>query len=328
MKKLLFPLVLAIHLSSSASGQTYADVERLLEERKFAKAESVLQERVVNNAQDDSAYFFLGQIPIRARDEAKYDSAIEYLKKCVNLKPNTSGYHHWLGRAYGIKARDARIFSALSYVGDVKSSFLKAIELDPKNSAARYDLVTFYLRAPGIVGGSVSKARDVARAEQQYDAGSASLLWAQISIYEKEYDDAFAKLSALNKPADKEMLRNFRDLLTNLGSRFLEEEQPTQAQKVFQQCVSVFPEAARGHSGLGRSLYEQKKLGEAIPHFEKAISLNKESGAQYRLALIYEEKGEKQKAIRYLTEFLDVRKGSKDKTVEEAKDKLAKLNKQ
>lgn len=327
MNKALVSLICFVALYSHSFAQSYAEIEQLLDDKNYSKAESILKSRIAANANDDSAYFFLGQIPVRAGDEKKYDEAIDHFKKCVELKPSASGYHHWLGRAYGVKARDAGIFSAMGYVGDVKSSFIKAVELDPKNYEARYDLISFYLRAPGIVGGSTSKAKDVAREHEKYNPDEAKLLWTQIYIYEEEFDDAEARLFSMKRPSDNDMSRHYGNLLASLGFKYLEEEQPAKAQNIFQKFVAQFADVALGYHGLGRSLYDQKKMDEAILQFEKAISLNKAIGSQYRLGLIYEEKGDKQKAIKYLEEFLVVMQGRNDKTIDDARDRLEELKK-
>ncbi len=323
--KLFLAVACTLSPISSSFSQSYSDIGHLLNSRNYSKAEHILRSKIASNANDDSAHFFLGQIPVRMPDPAKYDEAIDHLKRSVALKPNDPTYHHWLGRAYGVKARDAGIFSAMKYVGDVKASFIRAVELDPKYYEARFDLISFYLQAPGIVGGSTSKAEDVAREHEKHNTDEARLLWTQIHLYEEEFDDAEAKLFSMKKPSDRELLRNYRNLFSNLGFKYLEEDEPAKAENIFRKFVAQFSDIAIGFHGLGRSLYDQKRFDDAIQHFEKAIALDKTIGSQYRLGLIFESKGDKAKAIAYFEEFLAVRNNAKDKVVQEAKDKLAEL---
>ena len=58
----------------------------------------------------------------------------------------------------GMLAKESNKFKALGMIGDVRKSFEKAIELNPKHIDARWALIELYLQLPGIVGGSESKA--------------------------------------------------------------------------------------------------------------------------------------------------------------------------
>ncbi|TAG50331.1 MAG: hypothetical protein EAZ30_01160 [Betaproteobacteria bacterium] len=57
---------------------------------------------------------------------------------------------------------EAGLVKAMSSVGRIKNYFVRAHELDPKSFEARRDLMQFFLQAPGIGGGSESKARELA----------------------------------------------------------------------------------------------------------------------------------------------------------------------
>jgi hypothetical protein len=54
-----------------------------------------------------------------------------------------------------MKAKDSNKFKALGMIDEVKSSFEKAISLNPKQAVGHFEL---YIQLPGIVGGSESKA--------------------------------------------------------------------------------------------------------------------------------------------------------------------------
>ena len=82
-----------------------------------------------------------------------WDRAATACEKAVELAPNNSNYHLWLGRTYGEKADASSFFTAAGLAKKVRTEFERAVELDPKNVDARTDLAEFYLEAPGIVGG-------------------------------------------------------------------------------------------------------------------------------------------------------------------------------
>ena len=75
---------------------------------------------------------------------------------------NSSAAYDWLGRAYGLKAGKVGPFAAMGYARRVRTAFETAVRLDPHDGAALNDLSEFYVQAPGIVGGGVTRARDLA----------------------------------------------------------------------------------------------------------------------------------------------------------------------
>ncbi len=322
---LLILVSLAMRAGQPSLAQNYARIDSLFEAGKLQEAEPDLKAMLSRNPNDDSAHYYLGIIPIAARDVERYDEAIEHFKTCVTLKPNSSDYHLWLGRAYGVKAQNAGVFSAMGYVGDIKDEFLKAVELDPTNFNARHDLVQFYLQAPGIVGGSNKKAADVAADYARVNPSMAGLLYVAIHLYDGEFTGAEEQLAQVVKPKEKDELRYYRNSWSNIGFTYLRDEQPVSAQRVFTRFTLEFPEDARAYHGLGRSLYDQNKVDEAIPMFEKAVSIDKNVGSQYRLGLAYEKKGDTQKAIKYLEEFVAMGPRGNTKAFDDAKERLEDL---
>src|ERR1700730_4599978 len=92
----------------------------------------------------------------------EWDHGISACERAVNLAPQNSLYHLWLGRTYGEKADRAGFMSAAGLAKKVRSKFERAVELDPKSWEARTDLAEFYLEAPAIVGGGKDKESDQA----------------------------------------------------------------------------------------------------------------------------------------------------------------------
>lgn len=98
---------------------------------------------------------YLGDI---AGYQKSWDKAIVYYQKLKQLKPSEANYYFKYGGVLGMKAKESNKFAALGMIGEVKESFEKAIELNPKHIEARWALVTIYIKLPGFVGGSESKA--------------------------------------------------------------------------------------------------------------------------------------------------------------------------
>ena len=121
----------------------------------------------------------------------QWDRGIEACERARDLDPHKSLYFLWLGRIYGEKADRAGFLSAAGLAKKVRTSFEKAVELDPKSWEARTDLAEFYMDAPGIVGGGKDKAREQADALMALNPGMSH--WVASRIAEKNKDTAGAE---------------------------------------------------------------------------------------------------------------------------------------
>jgi tetratricopeptide (TPR) repeat protein len=120
-----------------------------------------------------------------------WDAGIAACEHAVRIDPRKSLYPLWLGRIYGEKAARAGFLSAAGLAKKVRSSFERAVELDPKSVEARTDLAEFYLEAPGIVGGGQDKAR--AQADALLSLNPAMAHWVLARIAGKNKDSASAE---------------------------------------------------------------------------------------------------------------------------------------
>lgn len=144
----LFP-ILAICQSS------LSDYEILIENKQYEKVEPLLITYVENNPNHLKALELLGDT---FGYQKKWEPAILNYKKLVELKPEIANYHYKYGGALGMKALSVNKLTALGFIGDIKSAFLKAAELDTTHIETRWALVELYMQLPGILGGSRSKS--------------------------------------------------------------------------------------------------------------------------------------------------------------------------
>ena len=173
----------------------------LYEAGEFQKAADLLQGAPASGRADLSLW--LGKSCLRAR---KWDEAIAALEEAVRLQPSNSINHLWLGRAYGEKASRASAFSAFGIARKVVREFETAVKLDPSNMDARFDLLEFYVEAPGIVGGGKDKATVQASAIASLNARMGHTARARIFEKEKKFDPARAELVKATRefPAESE----------------------------------------------------------------------------------------------------------------------------
>ena len=173
----------ATALSALASVAAASSGKELLDAGRVDDALRTLQQQVEQSPSDAEAhnllcraYYMIGE----------WDRAVAACERARNLNPQNSLYHLWLGRAYGEKADHAGFLSGAGLAKKVRTSFERAVELDPKSWEARVDLAEFYLEAPGMVGGGKDKAMREADALIPLNAGMAH--WIQARLAEKEKD--------------------------------------------------------------------------------------------------------------------------------------------
>ena len=158
--KFLAPFLMLVAVC--ASGQTAVERARILYEQKHtAEAVSVLEKVKENDKDFATAQYYLGRI---AFDQKRYDDAADYFEEATEAEGGkTSDYYTWLGDSYGNIARDADLIRKGMLAPKMKNAWEKAIALDNKNLNARLSLISFYTEAPGFMGGSMDKAKEMAR---------------------------------------------------------------------------------------------------------------------------------------------------------------------
>jgi tetratricopeptide (TPR) repeat protein len=125
------------------------------------RAPRALRAQSAQSAQSAADQFKAGRALL---DSSKADAAVKAFEKAVALDDKNPEYHLWLGNAVGAVARNASVLRQPFLARRVKAEFERAVELDPQSVSAREGLVTYYVQAPGVMGGSMMKAREEAEA--------------------------------------------------------------------------------------------------------------------------------------------------------------------
>src|SRR5581483_398966 len=164
------------------------DAKDLLAAGRVDDAIAALQEDINSTPQSAESYNLLCRAYYSLQN---WDAAISACQKAVDLQPNNSNYHLWLGRAYGEKAEVSNFITAASLARKLRVEFERAVQLSPDNVDARTDLAEFYLEAPGIMGGGKDKA--IAQAETLSRLNPAKAHWVSARLAEKHKDYATAE---------------------------------------------------------------------------------------------------------------------------------------
>jgi tetratricopeptide (TPR) repeat protein len=169
-----------------AGGQSIESAIELYEHGKFPRAAEILSGLIQQNPTDKALRVWQGKTFMKLR---RWDDAIAQFQKAVEFAPKDGMAHLWLGRAYGRKAEHALI--GLGPARRTRAEFETALQLSPESVEVRFDLLAFYLEAPGLIGGG----RDKAEAQAQAVANLSPRLGhvARAEIFEKDKDLARAQ---------------------------------------------------------------------------------------------------------------------------------------
>ncbi|GGG41904.1 tetratricopeptide repeat protein [Bizionia arctica] len=287
---LLFPLW-------GFSQTSYTDLELLLDQKDYVKAQQLAIPLVAKNPSDLKAIELLGDA---YGYQEKWDEAMIEYEKLVDLNPKEANYHYKYGGALGMKALSVNKVSAVMYLSDLKEAFQTAASLDKNHIEARWALVELYMQLPGIVGGSKSTSLKYAEELEQLSKVDGYL--AKGYIY--EYDDEPELAEKYYKKAIE--VGGSLNCYTKLTDFYEKQNQPENAISNIEKAQEKLQRNAL-HYQIGKVSAEynvQLAKGETcLKNYIKNYS--PEDGvpvawANYRLAQIYKYKGNKKEALKYI----------------------------
>ena len=185
MKKLIALFIVLPMMMWSQSN--FNKAEKLFEAKKYEQAQPVFESFLKENPSHLKTLEYLGDI---AGHNKSWDKAIVYYQKLKQLKPAEANYYFKYGNVLGMKAKESNKLKALGMIPEIKESFEKAIELNPKHIEARWALVIIYIQLPGFVGGSESKAIKYSNELLKLSPVDGYLSRGQIEEYFKRYPSA------------------------------------------------------------------------------------------------------------------------------------------
>jgi tetratricopeptide (TPR) repeat protein len=198
---------------------------------------------------------------------AEYKKAQESFEKAVGLSPGNSTCHHWLGKAYGRRAETSNPISAPLLASKARQSFERAVELDPKNIEAINDLFSYYMEAPGFLGGGVDKAEKLAEKIRALDPVEYHYALAKIAEKRKDVRTAEHHFRQAFEMAPKSVGRAV-DLARFLASHGRLQE----SDAIFAQAEKIAPNAPRLLFEKASALVKAKKnLPEARSLLERYL---------------------------------------------------------
>lgn len=323
---LFFTLLLTSIGCSIAAQNVHAhEYEALIKAKKYAEVEKSTSLKLTTEPNNPDALVAKTELILIEGKENRLDEASKIAEQCITHNPKNSECHEALGNVLGTKAMRGGVMSAISYVGKIRDSFRKAIELDPNNFSARSSLMQFYLQAPSFVGGGKDKAKDLIVETIKVSPSAGALLQASLDLYEDNFDRASSVALAVNTTQSEALAKHQRNVLSGIGHALITEKRMAQAEKIFQELCNRFPDSIHGYYGLGKALQEQGKIKDALPHLEKSLAIEANANVLYRLGKAWQSLGDKIKAIAAFEKALSFKPELAKKTKADAEEQLRAL---
>lgn len=207
--------------------QVSAEAEVLYQRAEYDASLSLLDK----HSSDPATMFLVGRDYYMVAD---FKKATAYFQRASAAEPNNSEYADWLGRAWGKRAETATPMLAPVLASKARQAFERAVDLNPKNPQALDDLFSYYLDAPGILGGGYEKAFSVAEKISVIDPADGYFAQAQLQERRQEYRSAERLLreSLALAPLQVDRLIELARILANQGRTRDSDAVFAQAQKI------------------------------------------------------------------------------------------------
>lgn len=275
------------------------DAAKAIKARNFPNAQTVLEKTLKASPNNAEALALMAELHLATRASEK---AAEFADRAIALDPGKARYHLLRGHALGMRATQVNFMRAMTMAGDVRGAYEKAVELEPRNRAARSGLFGFYLAAPSVAGGGLDKAQAFAEQTAALDAAAGHLMKAQVLQKQKKPTEAFAELK-LAAAADPRL----PSVHNSLGYLALELKQVDAALAYFQKQVELEPDNANSYDSLADGWMAKGKPEEAAAAYRKALTLNPAYPSSLRgLGKALEQAGRTQEAIAHYRHCVQV----------------------
>jgi tetratricopeptide (TPR) repeat protein len=197
-----------------------------------------------------------------------YKKAVESLEKVVAARPQDADAWLWLGRAWGRRAETSNMLVAPSYASKSRQCFEKAVQLNPRHTEALNDLFTYYLEAPGFLGGGIEKAQALVEQIRALDPAEAEYALAQIAEKRKQYDTAEAHLRRAVELAPRQVGR-----MIDLAKFLFRRGRAQEAEKTFEQASAIAPGSPKVLFAKAESYIKAGRKEEARKLLEQYLTL-------------------------------------------------------
>ena len=250
--------------------------------RKENTAASAAYEKVIElDPQQERVYTLLGNIYMEngnlERAKAVFDQLIEHF-------PDSYAGHYYLGRIYAKQNK----------VKEAEKEFLKTLDLAPDLLEPRFELLKLY-KAAGREDEIVKLYQDILK---QNPHNIRAALELGLFYHERGDQDAAEEIFLdLGRRSRTEF-----EVLVQVIQIYVDQKKYDEALVALKGMLKAAPESSDIHHVMGIAFYSKNDFDSAVKHFTQVKSDSRfYQDAVVHAAYIYQEKGETEKAIAYLS---------------------------
>lgn len=310
MKKLTGLLLLLLPLAGIAQERSLAQAITLQEQGIYEEAKIIFGELVSEDEFNHEALYYLGICEFHLDN---YDSAEKCFRSAIGIQPELSDYYLWLGNTYKAKLQSSSFFEKGILAGKTLDNYKKAVKIEPANLEARIALANYYIHAPSIGGGSVSKAKEQVEEIKKYNLLQAAMLMAEIYANEENYDAAIEEYKHIIELESRNVNAYYR-----LGMLYQSLNRYEEATDMFEMAISMDEHEFASLYQIGRtSTFSGENIARGIECMKAYIKANPGSpypsvdAAHWRLGMLYELQGKSERALNEYETALAMNPGEK-----------------
>lgn len=245
--------------------------------KKLDEAEAILREYLGENPESAGALYRLGRIYFDRHDWA---SSIGYLKQSVKREPRNDRAHLLIGLDY----------FQLKSLQNAERELLTAVQQNPRSDENQYMAGRFFFEKFKRTEALAFFYQAVRLNPQNYKAlHSVGLCLANLGNYtlaENYYKRAIAAAQKQNIRFEQVYL-DLADLLTSIESARVPD-----GEAYARQAAELDPQSSLAHYLLGKGLYREGRLAEAMPQLIQAVQLDPADGLpHFLIGKIYQKMG-------------------------------------
>lgn len=238
--------------------------------------------------------------------------AVADAREAIALDATNADAHERLGMALFASTGRDRSLGALDTAKQARDALERAVALDPgpARSWARFAVCQFYIQAPGIAGGSYSKARAHARALLALPDGQGQflghLILAQVAQHDEDWRDMSKAYEAAEQAGGIGANPTWA-LQSHARALLLEKKDAALAQPVVERLAlrsDVEPTSLLFLKGELARL--QRDCATALTHYQAALAIREDLRmARFGAAECAERLGERAQAAEHYTQFAE-----------------------
>jgi Tfp pilus assembly protein PilF len=289
--RLSLALILMLSIFTVSAEETK---KKLPERRRFDEG------AISGESKPADVYYHLGVENLR--EPSTSDFAVEQLGKAIELDNTNAEYHYQLAEAYLANFEYSNLLQKPFIAPKVKKHLELAVEYNPSSVRYREALIQYYVYAPGIFGGSYTKAHEQADEIAQRDSYLGMLAHAGIFSEEGEGERSLK----LYKKAIRAQSKSW-EAYHRLGMLYLNAQETDEAIDMFRKYVDLAPEQANSYNVLGQAYQQKGMYAEAIVAYQKALEKDPSlAHLVFRIAQLCEFKGMKNPALENYQRYLSM----------------------